>query len=103
MSTTSVFNEHNFETKTVEQLAQFYILGQFALQKFQSRFEPSTLRDHHGRLPLYTMAQQAWHENPDINPVNYPTYPLTSQKVAVFYKKCNNLLENVGDASTLVE
>ena len=103
MSTTSIFNERKFESKTVEQLAKFYILGQFALQKFQSHFEPSALQNHDGRPPLYTMAQQAWLANPDINPVDYPTYPLTSQKVAIFYNKCNRLLENVGDASTLIQ
>jgi hypothetical protein len=102
MSTT-VFNEPNFESKAVEQLTQLYILGQNSLHTFQSRFEPSTLRNHHDRLPLHAMAEKAWRENPDVNPVDYPTNPLTSQKVAMFYNKCNKLLENVGDASTLIQ
>lgn len=99
----SVFDERNFESKTADQLAQFYILGQTALHTFQSHFDPSTLRNHQARLPLYTLAKQTWRANPDVNPVDHPTYPLTSEKVTLYYEKCKKILENVGGESTLIQ
>lgn len=102
MSTTSVYNERDFEAKTTKQLAQFYILGQTVLHIFQSRFDPETLQNHNARLPHYTMAEQTWHQHPEVNPVDYPV-SLTSQAVAGFYKKCTDLLEKAGEESTAIQ
>jgi hypothetical protein len=99
MESNDLFDDPNFEEKTMNKLDHYLNISSYFSQKLGSYFKSNNEQS----APYYKAADRAWRLNPTDNPQMFPAGPISPSVMRNFYAKCDAICEPPTEPTTPAE